>query len=79
LYLDFKSSPDASDSKTSTLKKKIRDLEFNPERYVDELSLTKKEEIQIRELVEKKTKLIKKLKRSLRRSKNERFTKRSKL
>ena len=61
LYLDFKSSPGTSDSKISALKKKIRDLEFNPERYVDELSLTKKEEIQIRELAEKKTKLIKKI------------------
>jgi len=65
LYLDFKSSPGTSDSKISALKKKIRDLEFNPERYVDELSLTKKEEIQIRELAEKKTKLIKKIKKTL--------------
>jgi tyrosyl-tRNA synthetase len=37
-------------------------LEFNPERYVDELSLTKKEEIQMGELAEKKTELIKKFK-----------------
>jgi hypothetical protein len=56
LYLDFKSSPGTSDYKISALKKKIRDLEFNPERYVNELSLTKKEEIQIRELAEKKSK-----------------------
>jgi len=61
LYLDFKSSPGSSDSKMSALKKKIRDLKFNPERYVDELSLTKKGEIQIRELAEKKTELIKKI------------------
>jgi hypothetical protein len=58
LYLDFKSSPDESDSKISTLKKKIRDLEFNPERYVSELSLTKKEKNQIGELAEKKIELI---------------------
>jgi len=61
LYLDFKSSSGASDSKISALKKKIRDLEFNPERYVNELSLTKKEKIQIAELTEKKTELIKKI------------------
>jgi len=62
LYLDFKSSYRASDSKISAPKKKIRDLEFNPERYVDELSLTKKERNQIAELAEKKTELIKKIK-----------------
>ena len=62
LYLDFKSSPGTSDSKISALKKKIRDLEFNPERYVGELFFTKKVGIQIRKLVEKKTKLIKKIK-----------------
>ncbi len=62
LHLNFKSSPGTSDSKISALKKKIRDLEFNPERYISELSLTKKEEIQIRELSEKKTALIKKIK-----------------
>jgi len=61
LYLDFKSSPGSSGFKISTLKKKIRDLEFNPERYVDELPLTKKERNQIGELVEKKTELIKKI------------------
>jgi len=65
LYLNFKSSPGTSDSKISALKKKIRDLEFNPERYVNELSLTKKEEIQIGELAEKKTELIKKIRRVL--------------
>ncbi|MGB6371716.1 MAG: hypothetical protein WBF68_11960, partial [Atribacterota bacterium] len=43
LHLNFKSSPEASNFKISALKKKIRDLEFNPERYVDELPLTKKE------------------------------------
>jgi hypothetical protein len=62
LYLNFKSSPEASYFRISALNKKIRDLKFNPERYVDELSLTKKEENQIRELAEKKTKLIKKIK-----------------
>ena len=62
LYLDFKSSPGTSDSKISALKKKIRDLEFNPERYADELSLTRKEEIQMGKLAEKKTVLIKKIK-----------------
>jgi len=65
LYLNFKSSPGTSDSKISALKKKIRDLEFNPERYVDELSLIKKEEIHIRELAEKKTELIKKIRKVL--------------
>jgi len=65
LFLNFKSSPGTSDSKISALKKKIRDLEFNPERYVNELSLTKKEEIQIGELAEKKTALIKKIKEIL--------------
>jgi len=58
-------NPGTSDSKISALKKKIRDLEFNPERYVDELSLIKKEEIQIRELAEKKTELIKKIRKVL--------------
>jgi len=62
LYLNFKSSPKASDFKISALKKKIRDLEFNPQRYVDELPLTKKEKNQIGELVEEKTELIKKIK-----------------
>ena len=62
LHLNFKSSPGASDFKISALKKKIRDLEFNPERYVDELPLTKKEKNQIGELAEKKTELIKKIK-----------------
>ena len=62
LYLNFKSSPGTSDSKISALKKKIRDLEFNPQRYINELPLTKKEEIRIGELVEKKTELIKKIK-----------------
>ena len=61
LYLDFKSSPNASNFKISVLKKKIRDLEFNPERYVNELSLTKKEEIHFGELAMKKTELIKKI------------------
>lgn len=65
LYLDFKSSPASSDYKISLLKKKIRDLEFNPERYVDELSLTKKEKNQIGELIVKKTELIKKIKKTL--------------
>jgi hypothetical protein len=40
-------------------------LEFNPERYVDKLPLTKKEKNQIAELAEKKTELIKKIKRTL--------------
>ena len=62
LYLNFKSSSGTSDSKISALKKKIRDLGFNPERYVSELSLTKKDEIQMRKLAEKKTELIKKIK-----------------
>ena len=62
LYLNFKSSPKASDFKISALKKKIRDLEFNPQRYVDELPLTKKEKNQIGELTEEKTELIKKIK-----------------
>jgi hypothetical protein len=65
LHLNFKSSPESSDFKISALKKKIRDLEFNPQRYIDELPLTKKEEIQIGELVEKKTELIKKIKEVL--------------
>ena len=65
LYLNFKSSPGTSDSKISALKKKIRDLEFNPQRYTDELTLTKKEKIKIRELAEKKTELIKKIKKVL--------------
>jgi len=64
LYLDFKSSPNGSDSKISALKKKIRDLEFNPQRYIDELPLTKKGENQIGELAEKKTELIKKIKKT---------------
>lgn len=63
LHLNFKSSSGASDSKISALKKKIRDLEFNPERYVDELLLSKKEKNQIGELAEKKTELIQKIKR----------------
>ncbi len=65
LYLDFKSSPEALDFKIFALKKKIRELEFIPERYVSELSLTKKEKIKIRELAEKKTELIKKIKEVL--------------
>lgn len=65
LHLNFKSSSSASDSKISALKKKIRDLEFNPERYVDELPLTEKEKNQIGELAEKKTGLIKKIKKTL--------------
>jgi len=62
LHLNFKSSPSASDFKISALKNKIRDLEFNPERYIDELPLTKKEKNQIGGLTEKKTELIKKIK-----------------
>ena len=65
LHLNFKSSPAASDFKISALKKKIRDLEFNPQRYINELPLTKKEKIKIRELAEKKTELIKKIKEIL--------------
>jgi len=65
LYLNFKSSPEASYFKISAPKKKIRDLKFNPERYVDELSLTKKEKNQIGELAEKKIELIKKIKKTL--------------
>lgn len=65
LYPNFKSSPRASVFKISALKKKIRDLEFNPERYVDELPLTKKEKNQIGELIVKKTELIKKIKKTL--------------
>jgi hypothetical protein len=62
LHLNFKSSPEDSDFKISALKKKIRNLEFNPQRYIDGLSLTKKEKIKIRELAEEKTELIKKIK-----------------
>ena len=62
LHLNFKSSPGTSDFKISALKKKIRDLEFNPQRYIDELPLTKKEKNQIRKLAEEKTELIKKIK-----------------
>jgi hypothetical protein len=65
LHLNFKSSPKASNFKISTLKKEIRDLEFNPQRYIDELPLTKKEKNQIGELAEKKTELIKKIKETL--------------
>ena len=65
LYLDFKSYPGSSGFKISTLKNKIRDLGFNPERYVDKLPLTKKERNQIAELAEKKTELIKKIKKTL--------------
>lgn len=65
LYLDFKSSHGASDFKIAALKKEIRDLEFNPQRYIDELPLTKKEKNQIGELAEKKTELIKKIKETL--------------
>jgi len=65
LYLNFKSSPQASDLEISALKNKIRDLGFNPERYVDELPLTKKERNQIGELAEKKTELIQKIKKTL--------------
>ncbi len=61
LYLDFKSSFESSDAKISTLKKEIRDLGFNPQRYIDELPLTKKEKIKIEKLTEKKTELIKKI------------------
>jgi len=62
LHLNFKSSRESSDVKISALKKKIRDLEFNPQRYINELPLTKKEKNQIGELVEGKTELIKKIK-----------------
>ncbi|MBA7497598.1 hypothetical protein ES704_00326 [subsurface metagenome] len=65
LHLNFKSSPGTPDSKISALKKKIRDLEFNPQRYINELTLTKKKKNQIRELAEKKTELIKKIKEVL--------------
>ncbi|MBA7627740.1 hypothetical protein ES703_35207 [subsurface metagenome] len=65
LYLDFKSYPGSSGFKISTLKKKMRDLEFNPERYIDELPLTKKEKIRIREQVKRKAELIKKIKEVL--------------
>jgi len=75
LYLDFKSSPGSSDFKISAIKKKIRDLEFNPERFINESSLTKKEKIQIRELAEKKTELIKKSRGFLHQSKNGKFLK----
>ena len=61
LYLDFKSSSGTSNSKVSALKKKIRDLKFNPQRYINELSVGKKEKNQIEELSEKKTELIKKI------------------
>ncbi|MGB2783597.1 MAG: hypothetical protein WBC45_06610 [Atribacterota bacterium] len=66
LHLNFKSSPaSASDFKIATLKKEIRDLEFNPQIYINELPLTKKEKNQIEELAEKKTELIKKIKEAL--------------
>ncbi len=65
LHLNFKSSPGASDFKISTLKQEIRDLEFNPQRYIDELPLPKKEKNQIGELTEKKTELIKKIQETL--------------
>jgi|GEM_PF-662702 len=65
LYLDFKSSFESSDFKISILKKKIRDLEFNPERYIDELSISEKEANQIKNLAKKKVELIKKIKGTL--------------
>jgi len=65
LHLNFKSSPSASNFKISALKKKIRDLEFNPQRYINELPLTKKERNQIGELAEEKIELIKKIKKTL--------------
>jgi len=61
LYPYFKSSPGVSDFKIPALKKKIRDLEFNPERYFNKLFLTNKERIQIGKQIEKKAKLIKKI------------------
>jgi len=62
LYLDFKSSPASSDTQISTLKNKLRDLEFNPERYIENLPLTKKERNQINKMAEKKAQLIKNIK-----------------
>jgi len=62
LYLNFKSFSGSSYFKISALKKKIRDLEFNPERYIDGLFLSKKEVIQIKELAGRKARLIKKIK-----------------
>ncbi len=65
LYLDFKSSSVSSDFKISDLKKKIRDLKFNPERYIKELNLSEKEATQIRQLAKRKAELIKKIKGTL--------------
>ena len=61
LFLDFKPSHSSAGLKIPSLKKKLRDLEFNPERYVDELSLSKIEAIRIKELARRKTRLIKKI------------------
>jgi len=65
LYLDFKSSSVSSDFKISDLKKKIRDMKFNPERYIKELNLSEKEATQIRQLAKRKAELIKKIKGTL--------------
>jgi hypothetical protein len=65
LLLDFKPYRSSMGLKISSLKKKLRDLEFNPERYVDELSLNKIEAIRIKELARRKAQLIKKIKGTL--------------
>ena len=62
LLLDFKEASNTSNLKVFTLKKKIRDLEFNPERYLRELDLPEKEKIKITRLEKKKKELIKKIK-----------------
>ena len=61
LLLDFKSYYSSSRLKVSSLKKKIRDLEFNPERYISEMNLPEETLTQIQEIVSKKDTLIQKI------------------
>ena len=65
LLLDFKSCYLSSGSIISFLKKKIRDLEFNPERYISEMNLPEETLTQIQEMISKKDTLIQEIRGAL--------------
>ena len=65
LFLDLKSYYSPSETTISLLKKKLRDLDFNPERFFSNIDLPEKDRVQMKQVVKKKTELIKKIKDTL--------------
>ena len=65
LLLDLKSCYSSSQSIISLLKKKLRDLEYNPERFFSDINLLEKDKFQIKKAVKQKIELVKEIKETI--------------